>query len=521
VLNSTPETIHSKIDIAISDATEQQLVSIDHEQEALVGEIVPKLKSVAAGHGAAETCTIVSKHNAAAPTVGVTGLTGEAGYHLDENRVISSSGQDISQQALNNERSEIVNVLVPPVERNQLGRLATPPSQFDDNSRVDNNSETKPKGRAASETAELLPTPPKERTQGISKVRGFDSHKIGNQVVDLKDDDTKIVHEAVLPGSGGCDSTKYRKHRTTLSNKKTTFTSKVPTRLVLQGFDNLFKIYYNQKLRISGVDINAATDQIEFIFNLSTLYGLPKASIENTRKRLADQFYKFEKALWKAVMDDPARWLFLSLFLRSPSIFTEAIIHMVGSRSHRAWKHPYEDLIPENVSLLIKTKIEELAQAKELIDAALLKITIEEDGVDVRQVRSGTGYDAYRYWQDWHCEQTVDALEARQDGQCIDAVKYQMMAQGDDTYLEQTATIKEYRIFLDSHGEPLSVNKEEVFVLHLKKMKDEAQTIVEPILNNYSKLDNLEEGMKYLTCTTVRKRDLPWVQGEMDPYYGP
>jgi hypothetical protein len=509
-------------DIEMPDVPEKQLDPTHHEQDANVAEILLNLKNVTAEHLTAEEYAITFPETSVAANVNVTEAAEEVRRFPAENGGAPSDGQVITQVALNNDTFEVKTVPELPTEQHSLVRLATPPPHQVDAHNSANINETKTEGKALLGTVEQLPTPPKDKIRNIQKKwTDGNSQATENEVIDLEAGDTKVVGKNIVQVTGDHKSTGLHKIQPVRPNINVARTPMVPPRLVLQGFDNLFRTYHNIEPQFSSNNVGVAMNQVEFLFNLSTLYSLPKADIKNIRKGIVKHLFTFKRSLWKSVMDDPGRWLFLSLNLRSPSIFREAVIHIVGSRSHHAWEHDYEELIPYNVSMLINAKIIELSQAKERVDAALLKCTLEVDGIDVVQAKGNTAYDAYSYWHEWHREQTADALDARQNGRCIDAHKYQLMTVGTDKYLDESETVSEYKTLFASRGGESSADKEAAFVLYLNMMKDRAQTIAEPMLDNYSKLNNLEEGIRYLTCTTLEENDFPWFQEVMDPTFGP
>ncbi|EPE25863.1 hypothetical protein GLAREA_01775 [Glarea lozoyensis ATCC 20868] len=396
-----------------------------------------------------------------------------------------------------------------PVKDNSTEHLATPPRLIGDGSNLVNEPNTEFETDAGLESVKESPLPPKEKLLTMVHV---EESQTSTHMNPMEVNDVEMV-------AAQKHYTKLDKSHTA-ANQEEFAQELVPSEKTLEGYDNLFRIYCGIEPRISSY-LDVATDQIEFIFNLSTLYGLPVTRIVEIRQSFSKYLRRFKKDLWKAIMEDPARWLYISMFLRSPSIFREAIIHIVGSHSHDPWEHSYEEYIQTNVSILIHEKIEELIIAKECADAALLRCTIMVDGTDVREVRRGTGYDAYNCWHDWYRDQMADALEARQNGDNIDGMRFQLIAGGRDVYLEANSTVDKYKSTLASNGMELTADEEKSFLLHLSTMKEQATSIALPMVISNSNLDNLKHQISHLTCTDVVHGEFAWQMDKMDPYFGP
>jgi hypothetical protein len=527
-----------QVDVELLDLAEGQPISNKHEgNNVYVDKLMLNPNEALADTQRAKDYSIIQPGNAAASeedsvvegagVVGGVSIAREAapfaiwfssGFH---SHFIPSHGS--SPEAQKNENSRKIAILDSFREKTDTDSLATPPPQYADNSNLSNTLGIKVKEDVTIESVKMFPTPPKDKNQMILQTNGVDGNQINDQAINLEAQNIKIVAQGIFPvvaparkKSNGVELEKNQANWPT----KTDLTPRVPSGQTLDGFNNLFRIYYDGDPQISP-NVEIASNQIEILFNLSTLYGLPEKSIVELRKGLANRLRSGKNSLWRAIMEDPSRWLFLSLFLRSPSIFREAIIHIVGSHSHISWTHRYEELIPINVSIFINNNIEKLVRAKECADAALLDSTIKVDGVDVLHLRRGVEYDVYNYWHEWYREQIADAFKARKNGSNIDGVRYQLIASGGDLYLPQGETLKRHKCVLAAHGVGLSIYEEETFITHLRSMKEQAKTIVRPLCTNHSNLDPLKEGIKYLTCTNVMKGEFPWEMDKMDPYFGP
>jgi hypothetical protein len=433
----------------------------------------------------------------------------------------STTGQNQTspngRQALSDKEPGLPTELERHARYNSAEHLATPPRRNGDDLDLVKIPNTELDTDAGFESAENLPLLTKGKMQALEPV---EERQTSSRMSQLEASGVEMIAaQKILTESGSSHNTPNQDLQDN-SRHDTTANRRVPRAKTLVGYDNLFRIYSGEEPKISTC-IDVATDQIEFIFNLSTLYGLPVKRIVEIREFFEDKLSRFEHKLWKAIMEDPARWLYLSMFLRSPDIFKEAIIHIVGYHSHDPWTHPYEEFIPTNVSILIKDKVEELIIAKECADAALLRCTIMVDGIDVREIRRGIGYDAYNCWHDWYRDQMADALEARQNGDNIDGVRYQLIAWGGDKYLEPNATVEKYKATLARNRAELSSDEEKSFLLHLSTMKEQATTIALPMVNNNSRLDNFNNGINHLTCTDVVEGEFAWEMDAMDPYFGP
>lgn len=110
----------------------------------------------------------------------------------------------------------------------------------------------------------------------------------------------------------------------------------------------------------------------------------------------------FGKELYKAILQDPPRWLALSLPLECTPIFKEAMVHIVGEVSDRPGACDPIFNIGENVGYLIVKKVGELKAMKAEANCELYESTIKIGGVRLTLFNiEKTTYDSWFAVQAW------------------------------------------------------------------------------------------------------------------------
>jgi hypothetical protein len=148
------------------------------------------------------------------------------------------------------------------------------------------------------------------------------------------------------------------------------------------GYQNLFLIYYNRAPIIDVNDINVAIRQAEVLIRVAELYG----SIPAVRPYLGHCMMQFGRDVYTAILQDPPRWLQLSLYLESTPIFKEAVIHIIGNFPSWPWSTVQLRDFPEDIrgpGGLFERKLDDLRNLKGSIDRILLMSTIRIGGEEI------------------------------------------------------------------------------------------------------------------------------------------
>ncbi|KAH6681739.1 hypothetical protein B0J14DRAFT_222039 [Halenospora varia] len=289
----------------------------------------------------------------------------------------------------------------------------------------------------------------------------------------------------------------------------------------LETYNSLFLVFYNKPPTISTTDINTALQQSEGLAKLAE--HLECVSL--VRHHLSNTLLSYGRELYKAILQDPPRWLLLSIYLESAPIFREAIIHIVGMHPIWPWSETAtRDYFKPDILALIDRKALYLKTLKAEINSKLFCSSITVDGKEVRLSKSNKAtFDTFfvvSLWRDWFVKGIARTKSARGKAMekpanpgkhVIDVVPYRLMGQGGEAYLSLGETLTMLRDFKGkdfAKWDPREVN-EDLMIMKLFAMKE-----VKPLLASESMLDVEAEGIRYFTCTKIANEELPWVKQE-------
>ena len=278
----------------------------------------------------------------------------------------------------------------------------------------------------------------------------------------------------------------------------------------VNAHDNLFRFFHNMEPEMDGFDISRALGQIEYIFTIAKPYNcLPL--IHQNRHYLSNHLLQFGRELYKAILEDPPRWIRLSLHLECPSIFKEAIIHLVGQYPHYPWTTVPSFELPHSVLEVIHRKVNGLRILKASIDGELFKSLIAIDGKDlIFSTLEESHFDTWfivQLWRDWFCH----SLSTHADSKHESGSTYRLMARGSNAYLDN---MEVYSSLADYKGKSFGSWDLRQVDEDLKIMKVFAQKTVKDLVVNHSMLDIEEAGIQHLTCIKVENDELPWIKKE-------
>ncbi|CAG8949749.1 hypothetical protein HYFRA_00004070 [Hymenoscyphus fraxineus] len=285
-----------------------------------------------------------------------------------------------------------------------------------------------------------------------------------------------------------------------------------PKDIVVEGFMNLFKIFYRLEPNISTNKFEDATTQTELLTYLTTHYGLTSPDKQNSvNKFICKRLLAFGDELWMAIKEDPPRWLYHSLFLQCGAIFKEALVHMIGMYPMFPWTNIPENYLTPYVQCLIRGKAKDLRNTVANVERSLHGLTTYINGVNVleRGAKGGVASEAVRMWHDWHREQMQKECYAWSIDNSATALRFRLMGEAGHAYLAEDHEWNRYKETMEAQEHRFDDTDEARFKDTLKDLKQKVRDIVRPLLNNSSKLDR--RNMEYLTCVYIDDEELPWV----------
>ncbi|CAG8979799.1 hypothetical protein HYALB_00011248 [Hymenoscyphus albidus] len=285
-----------------------------------------------------------------------------------------------------------------------------------------------------------------------------------------------------------------------------------PKDIVVEGFMNLFKIFYRLEPNISTNKFEDAITQTELLTYLTTHYGLTSPDKQiSVNKLICKKLLAFGDELWMAIKEDPPRWLYHSLFLQCGAIFKEALVHMIGMYPMFPWTNIPENYLTPYVQCLIRGKAKDLRDTVASIERSLHGLTAYIKGVNVleRGAKGGVALEAVRMWHEWHREQMLKECYAWSIDNSTTALRFRLMGEAGHAYLAEDHEWNRYKETMEAQEHRFNDIDEARFKDTLKDLKQKARDIVRPLLNNSSKLKRYN--MEYLICVYIDDEELPWV----------
>ncbi|KAE9379312.1 hypothetical protein N431DRAFT_499921 [Stipitochalara longipes BDJ] len=282
-----------------------------------------------------------------------------------------------------------------------------------------------------------------------------------------------------------------------------------PTTELMEAYKGLFRTYCGQTPSIDNKDINIALRQTEAIIRVAELYG----SIPTVRPYLGNCLMQFGRDIYKAILQDPPRWLLISLYLECAPIFKEAAVHIIGNLGHWPWPTFRLQDLPDDLSSFLKMKIDGLKRLIADVERTLFMTSINVEGEEVHLAptdkRTINTWYVTQLWKQWFIR-SVTQDEVPQPAGRADGAKYRAIAKGGDAYLPLDTVTHHIKAFREpsrlTQLDKLGIEED------LKIIKVFAQKQVQVLCINRSMLSVEEAGIEHLTCATVDDVDISWVQ---------
>lgn len=287
-----------------------------------------------------------------------------------------------------------------------------------------------------------------------------------------------------------------------------------PSGELLSAYHNLFLIYYGRAPIIDTKDIDTALQQAEILIRVAELYG----SIPIVRPYLGNCMMQFGRDVYTAILQDPPRWLQLSLYLESAPIFKEAIIHIIGNLPNWPWSTVQLRDFPDDLkgsNGFFERKLDYLESLQRDVDRKLtmssIKINGEEAQLDPENKRTYNTWLVLQLWKNWFTR-SISKDESSNPSVCGSGTVYRLISKGGDAYLPSETIVAQIKALRDLNR-MVKGDKQEIEE-DLKLMKDFAQKEVRLLCVNNSMLSVEEADIEHLTCTKVENDELPWVKND-------
>ncbi len=236
-------------------------------------------------------------------------------------------------------------------------------------------------------------------------------------------------------------------------------------------------------------------------------------SIDHVRDVVDLALMRQDTVLWRSIMGAPFIWIELGRRVRSPAIFSEAAVHLIGQ-----W-----GTLPEDKKALLGTmrpalqrKADELAMAKEAIELRILGHYPEfmhRNAAD-KPGRPSYSSDIYMwmcisFFRQWFSQSISDDRTRRAPDGGLEF--YRQLAEGGQAYLGHVDFQEFHRYF------PMSIKACHVLETNMGVLKEDIKYFVTDLMAERTHLKRADHDIKWLTCARIDKEDPPWNDGAPPP----
>ncbi|KZM19510.1 hypothetical protein ST47_g9423 [Ascochyta rabiei] len=267
-------------------------------------------------------------------------------------------------------------------------------------------------------------------------------------------------------------------------------------------YEQVFGSFYNIAPRIEATNVKTATSQAKALVKIAQDLGC----IHLISSHVGNALLQHRQSLYKAILDDPPRYLLLASALENEFIYAESLIHLIGA--HPCWPWPTkQSALPDTIRQLIVKKSRELDMQVLETERELLLLTIT--------TKRGIPYSAESHSQfdTWFVVQMFrDTLTNvfRQHDASKPSLKrgnlFRKIRADGSTYMAYEDVRRMVQAVMPSAVETLGED--------LRILKEFASEIVENLARNELSLDVEENKVGWLTCAKVEKEYIPWRAGE-------
>ncbi len=268
-------------------------------------------------------------------------------------------------------------------------------------------------------------------------------------------------------------------------------------------YDNLFRAYYNEKPEFDDKNIATVLNDCVGLIDVADNVGSIHVISESVDIALLRQ----GQVLFRSIAANATAWADLAFRVRSPTIFKEAMVHLVGQWNLLS-QADRDGLKPEVLNLC-QRKHEELKLMKQAVEIRILghyPVVVQRQQTSTPG-RMSYSNDIYMWmvlslFRQWFSQSICE----QRNYLCRDggATLYRQIGEGGYTYLDRK-TLEGFHSYF-----PMSHKGMCVLENHLSVYKQELKPFVSGLLTHRSQLDITKDTLPYLTCCVVENSDLPW-----------
>jgi hypothetical protein len=289
------------------------------------------------------------------------------------------------------------------------------------------------------------------------------------------------------------------------------YNASLPTHIP-ECWKNLFGAFYNIEPDMSGACFVTVLEKSVRLMDTADSIGAAAA----VRAYVDNSLMRQGQMLYRAVLANPISWGNLAIRIQSPSIFNDAVIHVVG-RWNSLKKKEKRSMNPQ-FRAICEQKAAELYKIKGAIEMRITghipRVCWRQEGRDVTS-RVSYANDVYMWMaisihSRWFFQ--VTGVERRgRDGLDGGAALYRAVYEAGVSYLNVQDYVNFHNIC------PMSKKARTILYDKIRQIKYEVREYAKCLVVNKSQLD-LKGGVEvdHLLCTEMTPADLPWSRADSD-----
>ncbi|KIW97107.1 uncharacterized protein Z519_02499 [Cladophialophora bantiana CBS 173.52] len=270
-----------------------------------------------------------------------------------------------------------------------------------------------------------------------------------------------------------------------------------------RAWDWLFGIFYNREPVFDDSSLATVLSCVISLIECAESIG----SLDHVRDVVDLALMRQDNVLWTSILGNPHVWIELGRRVRSPAIYSEAAIHLVGQWGTMTDEE--KTRLSEDIRVILDRKAGELALVKEAIEIRILGHYPEfmrRSAAD-KPGRPSYSSDIYMwmavgFFRQWFSQNISDDRTRRAPDGGFNF--YAALHEGGQAYLNHMDFQEFHKYF------PMSIKACHVLEANMGVLKEDVKRFVDDLMIERTHLKRDEHEIYWLTCAKIEKEDMPW-----------
>jgi hypothetical protein len=280
----------------------------------------------------------------------------------------------------------------------------------------------------------------------------------------------------------------------------------IGSQMANRAWDWLLGTFYNREPHFDDGSLAGVLSCVMALIECAEAVG----SLDQVRDVVDLALMRQDTILWTSIMGNPVVWIELGRRVRSPAIYREAAVHLIGQ-----WETITEadkDRIGPDIRAMLEAKAVELGLAKEAIE---LRILGHYPHFMMRSATDKPGRPSYSsdiymwmavcFFRQWFGQNVADDRTRRAPDGGLNF--YSALHESGPAYLNHVDFQDFHRYF------PMSAKACSLLEANMGVLKEDVKSFVGDLMAERTHLKRADEhgrAIRWLTCAAVDKDDLPW-----------